>query len=156
IRQVVVEVHDTDGRLQQIRALLERHGFTVAVEQDTVLRATAIYSVYAVRSEEIGAAAPRSRRIRRSEPPAGWRGSSPDRLVADIRRSMQAKLPDHMVPAAVVLLPGLPLTPSGKVDVRALPLPETGLLREGEFVAPRNAIEEEVAGIWSDVLQLEG
>jgi amino acid adenylation domain-containing protein/FkbM family methyltransferase len=49
VRQVVVEVHDIGGRLQQVVALLERHGFVVAAEQDTNLAGTPLYNLYACR-----------------------------------------------------------------------------------------------------------
>jgi len=68
---------------------------------------------------------------------------------------MQAKLPDYMVPAAVVLLDALPLTPNGKVDTRELPLPEAERYEQAEpFVAPRSFIEEELGRIWAEVLRL--
>jgi len=65
-------------------------------------------------------------------------------------------LPDYMVPSAYVTLDTLPLTPSGKVDRRALPVPE-GRRPELEeaFVAPRTPTEEVLAGIWAEVLGLE-
>jgi acyl carrier protein len=61
-----------------------------------------------------------------------------------------------MVPSAFVMLEALPLTPNGKVDRRALPAPDT--LRpelDEAFVAPRTSVEELLAGIWSQVLNLE-
>jgi acyl carrier protein len=59
-----------------------------------------------------------------------------------------------MVPSAFVVLPELPLTPNGKVDRKALPEP-AGPEPSKEFVAPRTAVEEVVAGVWADVLKLE-
>ncbi|HEV2146721.1 MAG TPA: amino acid adenylation domain-containing protein, partial [Longimicrobiaceae bacterium] len=55
IRQVAMEVHDTDARLERARALLREHGFEVVVEQDAALAGTCLYDVYAVRP---GASAP--------------------------------------------------------------------------------------------------
>jgi FkbM family methyltransferase len=49
IRQVVVEVHDLEDRVAAVAALFQRHGFDVAVDQETILRATDIYNIYAVR-----------------------------------------------------------------------------------------------------------
>src|SRR5262249_25009945 len=72
------------------------------------------------------------------------------------RSFVQAKLPAYMVPAAFVVLDELPLTPSGKVDRRGLPAPESfpaGL--DVGFVAPRTPTEEIVAGIWAEVLGKE-
>jgi FkbM family methyltransferase len=51
IRQVVVEVHDLHDRLAAVTALLRRHGFDVAVDQESILRHTDIYNVYAVRRQ---------------------------------------------------------------------------------------------------------
>jgi amino acid adenylation domain-containing protein len=54
-----------------------------------------------------------------------------------------------MVPSAFVVLPSLPVTPNGKVDRRALPAPGA---ESSSYVAPRNAVEELLAGIWAQVL----
>jgi amino acid adenylation domain-containing protein len=65
------------------------------------------------------------------------------------------RLPDYMVPSAIVFLDELPLTPNGKVDRNALPLPQD--LRpdlEQAFIGPRNETEEAVAEIWTKVLRL--
>jgi amino acid adenylation domain-containing protein len=74
--------------------------------------------------------------------------------VQQMRAFVSQKLPDYMVPAAFVVLDALPLSPNGKVDRRALPEPEW--TRAGrEFVAPRNTVEELVAGIWADVFDMD-
>jgi len=74
----------------------------------------------------------------------------------DLRRFLRAKLPDQLVPASFVVLDALPLTPNGKVDRRALPAPDEAR-RETErvHVAPRNAIEERLVGIMTEVLDIE-
>ena len=62
-------------------------------------------------------------------------------------------LPDYMIPAAFVMLEKLPLTISGKVDRRSLPAPEqTDSEQRRSFKAPTTAVEEMMAGIWSEVL----
>ncbi|MEV5687424.1 amino acid adenylation domain-containing protein [Streptomyces sp. NPDC052164] len=70
--------------------------------------------------------------------------------LAEIRAHLAAHLPDYMVPSALVPVDHIALTGNGKVDRGALPAPEPS--RAGEFVAPRNATEDEVARIWSGLL----
>jgi acyl-CoA synthetase (AMP-forming)/AMP-acid ligase II/acyl carrier protein len=73
-----------------------------------------------------------------------------------LRSSIKDKLPDYMVPSAFVFLESLPLTPNGKVDRRALPMPDRTLPElERNYVAPRTPLEEVLAGIWADVLEVE-
>jgi amino acid adenylation domain-containing protein len=73
--------------------------------------------------------------------------------VTEMRSYLKEKLPDYMLPAALMVLAELPLTPNGKVDRRALPAPEVVQpLSEKTYVAPRTPVEERVAGIWSEVL----
>jgi amino acid adenylation domain-containing protein len=68
---------------------------------------------------------------------------------------LQEFLPDYMVPSVFVMMDALPLTPNGKVDRGALPAPDQVKPETtGEFVAPRNATEELLAGIWSEVLRV--
>jgi amino acid adenylation domain-containing protein len=77
------------------------------------------------------------------------------RLVPELRRALEAELPDYMVPAAFVLLDALPLTPNGKVDrlalARIVPTGE-GVLSAPERSAPEGPVEELLAGIWSELL----
>ncbi|AFY49162.1 amino acid adenylation enzyme/thioester reductase family protein [Nostoc sp. PCC 7524] len=72
-----------------------------------------------------------------------------------LRDFLKAKLPDFMIPAAFVMLEALPLTPSGKVDRKALPQPDISHFIEiNDFVAPRNQVEAQLVKIWSDILNL--
>jgi amino acid adenylation domain-containing protein len=71
-------------------------------------------------------------------------------------RYLGERLPDYMVPRHMVLMGRIPLTANGKVDRLALPTPDNNWLdSERQYVAPRNSIEEVVAGIWKQVLQRE-
>nr|QEO74128.1 condensation domain-containing protein [uncultured bacterium] len=75
---------------------------------------------------------------------------------AGLRSGLKKTLPDYMLPSAFVTLESLPLTPSGKVDRRALPAP--GAARpdlDAGFTAPRNPVEDMLAGIFCDVLKLD-
>ena len=73
-----------------------------------------------------------------------------------LRRSLEAHLPDQMVPQAFVLLPELPRLPNGKLDRASLPQPgEDSLGQRAPYVAPRNHTEELLAALWADQLGVE-
>jgi amino acid adenylation domain-containing protein len=75
-----------------------------------------------------------------------------------LRSALRAKLPEYMVPQLFAVLPSLPLTPNGKVDRRALlamPAPEGARGAGVETVAPRNPVEEVLAAVWAEVLNLD-
>jgi amino acid adenylation domain-containing protein len=96
---------------------------------------------------------------RREEAAASGPGvlPSPEEIVPQVRGLLRQKLPQVMVPSVFVLLERLPLTPTGKVDRRALPAPErpdAESRREG-LVRPRNPIEESLAEIWAEVLGVD-
>ncbi|MFB2976305.1 amino acid adenylation domain-containing protein, partial [Microseira sp. BLCC-F43] len=119
IRQIVVEVHDIDGRLECMTVLLENHGYNLAIEQDTLLKDTGLYTIYAVRPSKVGEISNETSNKLTARPELMWR--SAHLLVNDIRQYIQAKLPEYMIPTSFMLLEKLPLTPSGKINRQALP-----------------------------------
>ncbi|HEX3681792.1 MAG TPA: amino acid adenylation domain-containing protein, partial [Bryobacteraceae bacterium] len=152
IQQVVMEVHDfagrkTEGRLAQVIDLLEQHGLYAVAEQYGELRGTDRWNLYASRKpEEQREGLKRSRKDKQSAPEAAALASG------ELREYLQARVPEYMVPSAVVVLKQLPLTANGKVDRKALPAPEyQGSGREA--VKPRTPVEEILAAIWSEVLK---
>ena len=74
-------------------------------------------------------------------------------LLARVRAALQQALPDYMMPSAFVVLAALPLNANGKVDRKALPAP-AGTVQERVFVAPETPLEQLVASVWSDLLQV--
>jgi amino acid adenylation domain-containing protein len=72
-----------------------------------------------------------------------------------LRRYLQERLPEYMVPSAFVLLSTMPRTPSGKVDRRALPAPLPERPANHPFVAPRTPLEEYLAALWRDLLRVQ-
>jgi amino acid adenylation domain-containing protein len=75
--------------------------------------------------------------------------------VADtgpVRAWLRQRLPEHLVPRALVPLPALPLTPNGKLDRSALPPPATAAPVIPVTRAPRSETERALAGIWEDLL----
>jgi amino acid adenylation domain-containing protein len=78
-------------------------------------------------------------------------------LSADtLREALAARLPDYMVPVAFVRLDAFPLTTNGKIDRRALPLPDAdNTTWEADYIAPRTPTEEGVAAIVAALVGME-
>jgi amino acid adenylation domain-containing protein len=74
---------------------------------------------------------------------------------AGVRAFLRARLPDHLVPASVTLLPSLPLMPNGKLDRKALPAPEAAAAAS-PFDEPRNYVEAQLIPLWEALLGVEG
>ncbi|MEM8808817.1 MAG: amino acid adenylation domain-containing protein, partial [Cyanobacteria bacterium P01_G01_bin.38] len=88
--------------------------------------------------------------------PNALAGAANHNLSSQLRDFLKQKLPDPMVPSAFIPLERLPLTPSGKVDRRALPQPEqTRPKSERPYTAPSTAIEKAIAEIWQQILGIE-
>ncbi|WP_298904114.1 non-ribosomal peptide synthetase [uncultured Nostoc sp.] len=82
--------------------------------------------------------------------------NSLETYIQDLRHYLQKKLPEYMIPSAFVVLEKFPLTSNGKVDSRALPIPENfnnGL--ESSFVAPSTPTQEILANLWAAILRIE-
>ncbi len=76
--------------------------------------------------------------------------------IQELRDFLNRKLPSFMVPAHFIQLEHFPLTANGKIDHKALPVPEGGEApRRSVFVAPRNETEEKLAEIWGSLLGLD-
>jgi amino acid adenylation domain-containing protein/FkbM family methyltransferase len=153
VRQLAVEV-DVAANLDPLLALLDAHGFETAVHQDAFLRETELHYIYAARRGG-------PRRLRR-DPGAGspprtlLPAGEPFLTLEELRGFAAELLPEPMLPSALVLLDALPLTPSGKVDRRALPEPERA--RAGAtapYAPPRTAAEEALTALWAEVLGVE-
>ncbi|MEJ2636856.1 MAG: amino acid adenylation domain-containing protein [Calditrichia bacterium] len=83
-------------------------------------------------------------------------GDSQEINIAELRKYMRGKLPDYMIPSAFVKLDKIPLTPSGKLDHKSLPLPEFSRQElSAEYVAPRNAVEKKLVEIVSGLLKID-
>uniref|UniRef100_UPI0004758CCD condensation domain-containing protein n=1 Tax=Pseudomonas asplenii TaxID=53407 RepID=UPI0004758CCD len=75
--------------------------------------------------------------------------------IDNLRRHLQEKLPEYMVPAAYVALEQLPLTPNGKLDRKALPAPDLDAVVRCGYEAPQGETEIILARIWGDLLKVE-
>jgi amino acid adenylation domain-containing protein len=80
----------------------------------------------------------------------------PAPTLEEIRNRLKNRLPDYMVPAAIVFVDALPLTTNGKIDRASLPAPgPQALAKAPVFAAPRPGLERLIAGIWQDLLGVE-
>ena len=75
--------------------------------------------------------------------------------AGELRRYLQTKLPEHMVPASYWRVDALPLLPGGKVNRTALAGSGKPLVDSEELTAPRNEVEAKLAEIWQELLQVE-
>jgi len=72
----------------------------------------------------------------------------------ELKESLRKDLPGYMVPAHIIKLKEMPLTPNGKIDKKALPEPDLSQ-SSTEYIAPRNETEEKLAQIWCEILDIE-
>ncbi|MFD4763041.1 amino acid adenylation domain-containing protein [Streptomyces sp. NPDC058439] len=155
IRQLVVELHDVDGRLDTVLSLLKEHGYEVVCEQDNqLLRNTPLYNLYARRTDD-GPTTPAAQE--RPQAPARSGPHWPNRTVLhdDLRATLRGSLPEYMLPTAYVFLDELPLTRNGKLDHRALPDPERTRTADAQRVAPGTEAERMLAAAWAELLHTE-
>lgn len=71
---------------------------------------------------------------------------------AELVSHLKGSLPDYMIPQHLMLLDAIPLLPNGKIDRKSLPVPDMAIKREGEHIAPRNALERTIADVMAKVL----
>ncbi|WP_232463551.1 non-ribosomal peptide synthetase [Tumebacillus avium] len=79
-----------------------------------------------------------------------------DATAVDLRAHLGRYLPAAVVPGIYLFLDELPRLANGKINRKALPKPERGRGNEDSFLAPRNEVEEKLAGIFCEVLKLDG
>ncbi|MDJ0897303.1 MAG: amino acid adenylation domain-containing protein [Xenococcus sp. MO_188.B8] len=75
-------------------------------------------------------------------------------IVNELKDSLRSRLPEYMVPTAIMVIDSIPLTANGKVDRNALPLPDKEISTH-DLVAPKTKLEKEIAQIWCELLELE-
>ncbi len=80
--------------------------------------------------------------------------NKPSSGAAEFRAFLSNKLPDYMVPAAYVRMERMPLTANGKLDRKALPVPEGNVYAVRTYEAPHGEVETGLVGIWADLLNL--
>jgi amino acid adenylation domain-containing protein len=82
--------------------------------------------------------------------------NSTNLATSELRMRLKRQLPDYMVPTAYVFLDHLPISPTGKIDRKALPVPaETRAAPVDTYIPPRNHLEETLARIWAETLGVQ-
>lgn len=151
LKQIVIETHDVDGRLEQIESLLRQHGFAFVRDQDEILKGTGIYQIYAVHPSRRRASQPEISATHDKDL-ENLRSRFVSRLNSQLREYLSERLPAYMLPGAFVRIAELPLTPAGKVDRAALPAPDREALAVNHFVAPQTDTEKRLATIWGELM----
>ena len=148
IKQIVMKIHDIEGQVAHICEHLERRGYQVLVEEGQWLEGARPYNLYATRQ---------SRKDKN-----GWK-SGIGRLSrgevrlkeGELQGHLRKRLPEYMMPSAIMVLNELPLSPNGKIDRSRLPKPEdlrdeTGAI----YSTPHNEIENLLANVWAEILRI--
>ena len=155
IGQVVMEVHDRDGRLGQVVELLAARGYQVRVRRDQGMSEAGLCNLFAQRPdwrmEGAGCElSPAALERLANGPVEPW--PTPEAILQGARAHLAATLPDYMVPTHFLALPHFPLTGSGKVDRKALPHPAAPAQGGEASQGPRDEVERELARVFARVL----
>ncbi|MEH2295890.1 amino acid adenylation domain-containing protein [Nostoc sp.] len=154
IQQIIVEVHDINGRLTEITELLKFHGYDLTIDQDKLLEATPLYNIYGRRTTIKQRFPQKTGSKSIGDRQSTW--NSLETYIQDLRHYLNERLPEYMIPSAFVVLEKFPLTSNGKVDSRALPIPENFKSRlESSFILPSTPTQEILANLWAAILNIE-
>jgi len=111
IRQIVVEVHDRGNRFEEVKELLQSHGFLVNFKQSILLEGTGLYTLYAISSHF-----PMREPLAQTE----CKYYNIARLTQELREYSRKSMPAYMLPAKFSFLDKLPLNQNGKIDRKKL------------------------------------
>ncbi|MFD7168158.1 amino acid adenylation domain-containing protein [Streptomyces violascens] len=134
IRQLVIEVHDVDGRLERVLTLLRGLGYEVTYAQDQLLDNTALYNIYGVRTSAHNAVTD-CPATDEAEPGRRWRGRTA--FLNDLRTTLAAELPGRTRPFALVTVDRIPPDHNGDdpAETTLPPSPERILLDDPTVAA---------------------
>jgi amino acid adenylation domain-containing protein len=83
-------------------------------------------------------------------------GARPHLSIATLKEHLRRSLPEYMIPTTIIALDAMPLTPNGKLDRVALPVPSAVRPELAQaFVRPQTAVEQSIAALWREILQTE-
>ncbi|HEY6802576.1 MAG TPA: amino acid adenylation domain-containing protein [Pyrinomonadaceae bacterium] len=150
IRQIVIEVEDEDGRLDQVISILKDKGYRVVVDREESLSQTSLHNLYASRETA-------SDTIAVSNNGHASISLNPSAILtsAELRKFARERLPEYMVPSSFELLAELPRLPNGKLNLRALPAPAADGESGKTYVPPGTEMERVLVSIWAETLNLK-
>lgn len=148
IRQIVVEVHNFENRLEKIIALLKRHGFTVVIEQPSILKGTELYMLYAISTHF----SKRNERFKKCT------YLNIETLTQALRQYCRENMPAYMLPTKFSFIDELPLSQNSKIDreqLRAIDAVSCELedtIVAGALLVPKSDEERMLVGLWRRLL----
>jgi amino acid adenylation domain-containing protein len=147
IRGFRIELGEIEARLQEHPAVKEA---VVVAREDTPgeKRLTGYYVMDAAHRS-------REKDGTKEALKAGQRNEWATGLVPELRRWLEEKLPEHMVPAAYVRMDRMPLTANGKLNRKALPAPGVDAYAAQAYEAPQGEMERMLAEVWAELLQVK-
>ncbi|MBD7912902.1 non-ribosomal peptide synthetase, partial [Clostridium cibarium] len=153
IEQVVVEVNDSNGRLNTVVNLFEGHGYKVQTDKDSEFENTNIYNVFAIKKQE-----DISSTVYEEDYYEPRKINILDNQIItknNLCTFLKEKLPEYMVPNYFVQVEKMPLTANGKIDRKELLKLEENMIISAEYIEPRNEIEERLSVIWNEILGIK-
>jgi amino acid adenylation domain-containing protein/FkbM family methyltransferase len=152
IQSIIIEVHDLEGRLNNIKDLLEQKGFHTYIEKEQMLsKDDILYNLFALRKNSSN----RLSAMGDKEKQRSVEWTHPLEFCKILKDRSEGQLPKYMVPSHFVLLDQFPLTSNGKIDKKALPDPELIEVKESDYTAPVEETEKTLVSIWKDLLELD-
>jgi len=146
ISQVVIEVHDINNRLDTIKSLLSMHGFTMIVEQDSLLEGTGLFNIYATRSQQ-------QKYISQINEDNSYVNQAQLLQEVELLEFVKKRLPDYMIPGAFVFVEEFPLTANGKIDINSIVKARNNKpISDISLSCPRTHSEEIVLRLYKELL----
>jgi FkbM family methyltransferase len=148
IAQIVIEVHDLDGRVGKVEKMLRERQFIVSCEHDHRLSQTNCFNIYGY-LERNGS---KEQNIDSTSTHRQSRCPSRQSFLDDLKNTVQQILPNHRLPDLFVLLDTIPVTADGDIDFEQLEAIRTQQQGSVQFdLEPRTPTEKSLASIWREI-----
>ncbi len=150
IRGFRIELGEIEACLNQLKEVSQTHVMTI--EENGLKQLVA----YIVPSKEVLTCLAPSLSLNSELPFTLLKEGSIANLTEILKNHLMVTLPDYMIPAFFVFLDKLPLSSSGKIDKKVLPVPDFSLRQmAGEYLAPQTTMQQRLADVWCQVLRID-